>query len=277
MVQCLTIPTSVDIDRITKAFIYDMQSFTIEDERTNEIKPIICSVCDSMPTEAQWSTFVDLEKFKLLLLKCKIGKKDSLKYYKEEIKSQYTAKHDELKDFILSPETYVNEENEVLVCKQCLLELETNAKLLKARRGPPTESIINGYMIGEAPFCITQLNPVELSLITLTATQCQSWIFFGGCHQSIKGWHTFFKGKPGENVANMTLMTESGWKGKIIVVLCGPFTKEQHKLTIERITVDPKMVITGWNWMLRNNYRYYGLKQKNIADIPLPYILEQER
>jgi hypothetical protein len=277
MAQCLTIPTAEDIDRITKGFLYDMQSFTIEDKRTNEIKPIICSVCDSMPTEAQWSTFVELDKFKTLLLKCKIGKEHSLKSYKEEIKSQYTAKHDDLTTFILSPETYVNEANEVLVCKQCLFELERNAKLNKARRGPPTESIINGYMIGEAPFCITQLNPVELSLITLTATQCQSWIFFGGCHQSIKGWHTFFKGKPGENVANMTLMTESGWKGKIIVVLAGPFTKEQHTLTIERVTVDPEMVVRGWDWMLRNNYRYYGQKRKSISDIPMPHILIQER
>jgi hypothetical protein len=141
MAQCLTISTAEDIDRITKAFIYNMQSFTIEDKRTNEIKPIICSVCDSMPTEAQWSTFVDLDKLKSLLLKCKIGKKDSLKYYKEEIKWQYTAKNDDLKNFILSPETYVNE---VLVCKQCLLEFERNAKLNMARRGPPTESIING-------------------------------------------------------------------------------------------------------------------------------------
>jgi len=281
MAQCLSIPTLEDINRITKAFISDMQSFTIEDKTTNEIKPIICSVCDSMPTEAQWSTFVKIDKFKRLLKKCKIRKDDSLEEYKKEYKTelrlQYTAKHRELKDFILSPETYVNEDNEVLVCKQCLLELETNAKKVKKRRSPPTESIINGYMIGDAPFELSDLNPVELSLITKTATQCQSWIFFGGCHQSIKGWHTFFKGKPGENVANITLMTESGWKGRIIVVLCGPFTSEQSRITRLKIMVDPSKVIRGWRWLIYYNYRYHGLPIPHIDDIPLPYILDQER
>ena len=131
MEKCLTIPTVEDINRITKAFISDLQSFTIKDKRTNEIKPIICSVCDSMPTEAQWSTFVKLDKFKSLLTKCNITKDDSLKKYRNEIRLQYTAKHRDLKDFILSPETYVNEENEVLVCKKCLFELETNARKKK--------------------------------------------------------------------------------------------------------------------------------------------------
>jgi predicted phage-related endonuclease len=41
---------------------------------------------------------------------------------------------------------------------------------------------------------LSNLNQVELSLITKTVIQCQSWIFFAGSHQSIKGWHTFFKG-----------------------------------------------------------------------------------
>ncbi len=243
MAQYLTIPTIEDINRVTKAFISDMKSFTIEDKTTNEIKPIICSVCDSMPTEARWSTFVCLDKFKSLLTKCKIRKEDSLTSYHYEIKSQYTANHRDLKDFILSPETYVNDDNEVMVCKQCLSELEANSKQSLGRRKPPTESIINGYMIGDAPFDLTVLNPVELSLITKTVTQCQSWIFFGGCHQSIKGWHTFFKGKPGENVANMTLITESGWTGRIIVVLCGPFTSEQARLTRLKTMVDPHRVI----------------------------------
>jgi hypothetical protein len=277
MTSYLTIPTEENIKRITNAFISDMESFTIQDKTTNEIIPIICSVCDSMPTEAQWSTFVHIDKFKYLLEKGKIGRNHSLKYYKKELVSQYTAKHPALKDFILSPETYVNENNEVLVCKQCLLELETNAKKKKGRRGQPTQSIINGYMIGDAPFEITDLNPVELSLITLTATQCQSWIFFGGCHQSIKGWHTFFKGKPGENVANMTLMTECGWKGRFLVVLCGPFTSEQVRLTRLKTMVDPYKVIRGWEWLIFYNYRYEGMLIPQVDKIPLPYILDQER
>jgi len=93
MAQQLTIPTAEDIDRITKAFLSDMKSFTIEDKRTNEIIPIICSVCDSMPTEAQWSTFIDVGKFKSLLEKGKIGKQHAWELYEDELVKQYTAKH----------------------------------------------------------------------------------------------------------------------------------------------------------------------------------------
>ena len=277
MVYCLKIPTVEDIDRITKAFALDMKSFTIKDKRRNEIRPVICSVCDSMPTEAHWGTFVDIDTFTTLCKTCKIKKDDSLKTYVPELRKQYTAKDSRLKDFILSPETYVNENNKVLVCKHCLSELETNARKHKDRRRPPTESIINGYMIGEAPFQLSDLNPVELSLISKTVVQCQSWIFFGGCHQSIKGWHTFFKGRPGENVGNMTMMTESGWIGRLIVVLCGPFTTEQNRITREKVMVDPNKVVDGWRWLIHFNFKYSGLSVPPINSIPKPYILDQER
>jgi hypothetical protein len=72
---------------------------------------------------------------------------------------------------------------------------------------------------------------VELSLIT----QCQSWICFAGCHQQIKGWHTFFKGRPTDNVGNIMLLTECGWKGTILVVMCGPFTSKQNRIKRENI------------------------------------------
>jgi hypothetical protein len=62
-------------------------------------------------------------------------------------------------------------------------------------------------MIGDPPDLLTKLNAVELSLISLTITQYQSWICFAGCHQQIKGWHTFFKGRPTDNVGNIMLLT----------------------------------------------------------------------
>jgi hypothetical protein len=85
--------------------------------------------------------------------------------------------------------------------------------------GAAAESIIGGYMIGDAPDVLSNLNAVELSLIIKTVTQCQRWICFAGSHQSIKGWYTFFKGQPAENVGKLTLMVESGWKGNILVVM----------------------------------------------------------
>jgi len=273
----LTIPSEVQVNQITKSFLADLESFTFQDAITKQFKPIICSVCDSMPSEAQWSTLVDLDEFIKLCKNCNLRKEDSLKVYGEDLKKQYTAQDDRLKDFILSPATYVNPRDEVLLCKRCLSDLQANMKKQTNRRRPPTESIINGYMIGDAPVDLSHLNPVELSLITKTVTQAQSWIFFAGSHQSIKGWHTFFKGRPGENVGNLTLMTDCGWMGHILVVMCGPFTSEQALLTREKIRVDPYKVIAAWVWLKHNNYRYRDLEIPHIDSIPLPYILDDER
>ena len=57
----------------------------------------------------------------------------------------------------------------------------------------PKAAVANGYVIGDPPMELSSLNDVELSLISRARIYCQSWIFFGGCHQHIKGWHTFFK------------------------------------------------------------------------------------
>jgi hypothetical protein len=273
----LKIPSKEDVDRITKSFLSDLKSFTFQDAVTKELKPVICSVCDSIPSESQWSTLVDLNEFVKLCTMCKLQKQFSLEAYEDELKNQYTAKDDRLESFVLSPETYVNPQDQVLVCKNCLSELRTNKSKKKDRCRPPAESIINGYMIGDAPVDLTDLNPVELSLVTKTVTQAQSWIFFAGSHQSIKGWHTFFKGRPGENVANLTLMTESGWAGHILVVMCGPFTKEQDLVTRSRVAVNPEKVIAAWAWLVHNNYRYKGLPIPHIDAIPLPHILDGER
>ena len=244
----LTIPTETEVKQIAKDFLDDLQSFTVTDMSTNEIRPVICCVCDSIPTESQWSTFVNVKEFKRLCERAKIRKTDAYTGYSETLRIQYTAKDERLKDYILSPETYVNGQDEVLVCKNCLSCLQKTSKITnEERRGPPPFSIIRGYMIGDAPDVLSTLNSVELSLITKTTTQCQSWIFFAGCHQHIKGWHTFFKGRPGDNVGNMTLLTKSGWKGQILVVLCGPFTNEQAKLTRARTSVCPLKVLSAWS------------------------------
>lgn len=273
---CLQLPTSEDVKRISKSFLSDLKSLTVIDDTTHEIRPIICCVCDSMPAKANWSRFVDIDELIKRAKKCKLRKSDSPIAYGEDLRAQYTAKDKRLKDFILSPETYVTKDDKVLICHGCHIELEVNSKKRCDRREPPTESIINGYMIGDPPDVLSCLNPVELSLITKTSTQCRSFIFFAGSHQSIKGWHTLFKGRPEENIANMTLMTKSGWKGQILVVLCGPFTKEQEKTTRAKMSVCPLKVIAAWKWLKLNNYRYKDIEVPNVDDIPLPYILDSE-
>jgi hypothetical protein len=151
------------MNRITKAFLLVLESFTNTDEVKKQIKPVSCCVCDSISTKAQWSTVVDIHKFRTLCDRAKLRKSNSSKIYGDQLRNQYTAKDNRLKDFILSPETYVNIIDKVLVCKECLSELQTNSKVRHVdRRGPPTQFIIRGYMIGDAPDVLSNLNQVEL-------------------------------------------------------------------------------------------------------------------
>jgi hypothetical protein len=102
---------------------------------------------------------------------------DSPEKYPMELPNQYTANQVQLKGFILSPEKIVNSQDEMLVYKEYLSELRSISKTHTNNRRPPAESIIRGYMIGDALDLLSNLNPVELSLITKTVTQCQNWIF----------------------------------------------------------------------------------------------------
>jgi hypothetical protein len=175
----LRIPTEAESNKLVKDFALDLKSFTVIDEESKLIQPVICSICDSIPTKAQWSTSVHIDDFIELCHSGKLDKDESPKSYSQELRNQYTAKDTRLKDLILLPQTYASPSNEVLLCKKCLSELRSNSfeRQTKRRRGP-SESIIQGYMIGDAPDVLSNLNTVELSLITKTVTQCQRWILF---------------------------------------------------------------------------------------------------
>jgi hypothetical protein len=120
---CLRIPTDEDIDRIAKAFVSDLSSFTVTDEELGHILPVICCICGSIPTKAQWNTYVNIEEFIKLCHRGKLRKDDSVKSYSQELQNQYTAKDIQLKESVLSPETYVSPRDEVLLCEECRSEL----------------------------------------------------------------------------------------------------------------------------------------------------------
>ena len=81
----LTVPTETEVKQIAKDFLDDLQSFTVTDMTTNEIRPVICCVCDSIPTESQWSTFVNVKEFKRLCERAKIRKTDAYNGYSETL------------------------------------------------------------------------------------------------------------------------------------------------------------------------------------------------
>ena len=273
----LRVPSMEEIDNITQSFVKDLESFSYLDERSNTFKPIVCCVCDAIPSESNWSCMVAVSKAAKFFSKCNMEIAKQSRLYPKQLLEQYSISTEpRLSPFVLSPNSFISVNNEVMMCHSCHDALTIACQQRKSReKFPPIQSIANGYIIGEAPLELECLNEVELSLISHVRTYCQSWTFFGGCHRHIKGWHTFFRNRPTSNIGNLMQLVDGGMQGIILVVLCGPFTSTQNALVRQKTAVNPHKVIAAWLWLKANNFRYHEVKIPNIHDIPTPVYLNE--
>ncbi|MGB8699100.1 MAG: DUF6570 domain-containing protein [Thermosynechococcaceae cyanobacterium] len=272
----MEIPTKIEIEVMTQAFVDDLASFTYCDESSSKIHPTICCVCDSLPTGPQWSQFVPITKAVKMFRQYRMESSRLTDIYPEILLQQYcVTRCEELQPFVLSPATYINNKQEIIVCNKCYDDL--NEIKVETKLGfPPLKSIANGYVIGDPPTLLSDLNDVELSLICRARTYCQHWMFFAGCHEQIKGWHTFFKSNSSDNVGNLLQLTDAGLDKMILVVLCGPFTSTQKAITLKSTSVNPHKVIDAWRWLKANNKRYENDVIPSIDKIAMPQIIHED-
>ena len=101
-------------------------------------------------------------------------------------------------------------------------------------------------------------------------------MFFGGCHQHIKGWHTFYKNRPSENARNLMQLNDSGMHGSVLVVLCSPFTSTQKAMTLEACNVNPLDVANALHWLIDNNIQYKNETVPHVDEIPVPHIIYED-
>ena len=232
-----------------------------------------------IPESPNWSHFVEVKTAQRLLEKSNLHSKKLKNVYPNiGLLDQYSVPHAKLEKFVLSPATYINAKDEILMCKQCYSELlVTFQKKVSnnSRCYPPKQAVANGYVIGNAPVELTCLNEVELSLVSRVRIYCQSWIFFGGCHQHVKGWHTFFQNRNTENVGNLINLADSGLNGTILVVLCGPFTTTQKAMAMKKTSVDPEKVVKAWHWLKCHNIRFKDDEIPHVDDIPKPHVIKE--
>ena len=275
----LAVPTPQQTRKIARDFVKDLESFTFVDECTQSFQPIVCCVCEGLPTSPQWSEWVPLSTFRKLCRSCGLARDNLEKeqVYPDGLLQDYRADHQDLNVFVLSPKTYVKD-NEVLVCKDCSSHLKEAAEK-QGRSGcrrPPPGAIASGYLVGEAPPPLKLLSETELALVSGGRIDCQSYVFFAGCHMQIRGWHTIYKNRPAANATNLQQLVGCGLKGTIVVVLCGPFTTTQRALVMQQMQVRPPLVIAAFQWLKDNNYLYKDYEVPGEDDIPLPIIYDEK-
>ena len=194
---------------------------------------------------------------------------------KKVLLEQYSANHPLLQNFVLSPGSLFSNCAEISVCKECINAMRCSMNVRSDKRYPPKKAIASGNLIGDAPEVLKRLTRTELDLVAAGRIECQSYVFFGGCHQQVRGWHTIFRNRPGENVSSLELLAGSGLRGTIVVVLCGPFTTTQRALVKEKCLVRPEYVIEAFKWLKEHNYLYKDFVIPALDEIPVPIIHDE--
>ena len=274
----MKIPNDEAKNKILNDFNNEMKSYVYCNKNTEELEPIFCASCDCIQTYDNKIITIQIDDFANLCDKCNMEAKRLEPYYPPRLLHSYCLQKDErLKKFVLSPNTLIDDSNDTTrICNNCYSILKKEAqKRQKARRKIPPNAIANFHLIGEAPEELKCLNDVELSLVSLVRVYCQSWVFFAGCHQHIKGWQTFYPNRPESNVRDIELLSISGMKGKIVVTLVGPFTKQQEALVRKRTSITAENVINAYKWLKKNNHYYYDIDIPKRSDIFKPIIIHE--
>jgi hypothetical protein len=260
-----------------KAFIDELESPVFFDE-DGTAHPLICCVCDTITRVEVAMEWIAVDSLRRHCQNTKMMKTLLTNVYPPALIAQYTVPNvPSLEDFVLSPASvHDRTQDTIAICELCANHFKSQDDVRRDRRIPPDEAIISAYLIGDAPTALTDLNEVELALLSTVRTSCQSWIYFAGCHQHIQGWHTFYENRPAANVANINNLADAGLKGQLLVVLCGPFTKTQVALARAQTLVNADKVIAAFEWLKQNNYHYRDIAIPRPEDLPIPRIIDDD-
>lgn len=268
--------TSEEVAMIT-AFEEGLQAHVfIDDEGYHH--PLFCCVCDTSPkagTEFNWIYIDTMEKY---AQDTRMHRSILANVYPMMLLNQYKVSHCLLLEpYVLSPNSIMNKADETIaICLHCNNHFESLGKLRRQdRRHPPPRAIVMGYMVGEAPELLKSLNEVELALLSTVRTTCQTWIFFGGAHRQIQGWHTFYENSPGSIIGHVQNLASAGVAGHLLFVLCGPFTSDQKALLRKQTFVNVEKLIEAFTWLKCNNFIYADIEIPEIDQIPQPQIISE--
>ena len=272
----LSLPTDKQRREIQSSLISDLNSYTHRDAK-GVLRPAMCCVCDSQPTAPEWAEWIPVNELASLCDHAKMNKKHLRDVCSTNMLKCCTAKHENLSEYVLLPEAQLNSDGDSIhICKHCACQLRENARKDRRQKRPPILSVANGCSVGDPPQALEDLNPVELSLLSRVRICSQTWVFFGGCHKQIKGWHTFFRNRHLSNVGNLNLLA-GGMHGNIVAVLCGPFTDTQAAIAREAVTVRQEKVVAAFKWLKKNNHHCKNDETPNEDELPVPLIIEHDK
>ena len=240
--------------RVLKAFNDGVKSILLQPEKKASLCGHVCIACDTLVKRA------DRRKVSVKQLKKLAPFMQGDPTLHSDVRNHYTASFakpgTDLFQALLSPRSHVlpshnkRKAESVVCCSECNGKMKT--KHLQ-KSNAPRFALFNAMAIGIAPPCLQRLNDVELAMISQARFRGHLFSFWGGCHRSIKGWHSFYKVNPSHTMSSMNSVSALTSSDNIAVVLTGPFTPEQKAKVKSRTVVRVEMMEEAFLWLKANN------------------------
>lgn len=248
----------------------EIDGLLLHDEESGRLSGRVCLLCDKLVRRRDWTavTLKTISKYASYLEgdpTLPQGLRDTYRFKDCTLKSGT-----KLTNCLLSPRSrafYSAKDRKkrtpkVVCCKECKSGL--TEKKLKAGT-LPRYAISNGMAIGTAPDCLTRLNEVELALVSQARFRGHMFTFWGGCHRSIKGWHSFYEVDAGHTAAVLEKVSALTETDNIAVILTGPFTPAQKEKVMRKTQVNVPYVKEALQWLKENNRLYGDMDEPKIG------------
>ena len=268
-------------DTLLNEFNGAIDGLLVHDVASNSLHPRVCLVCDKFLTNTDYRT-MRLKTFMKYVpyLRGADSIPTSLRQqYCCSFVTESTAVNALLAQCLLSPRSslvkHSSKDRRLHSSIMCCATCHGGLKLDKLRdKGTlPRFAIANDLAIGKAPPCLEILNDVELALISQARFKGHLFAFWGGCHKSIKGWHSLYEVDVEHTAAVLDQVAELTKLNNIAVVLTGPFTRQQKSKILDKVIVNIDNVKAAFKWLQENN-RLYSNMSFDTTTIRTPIIID---
>jgi Helitron helicase-like domain at N-terminus len=243
-----------------------IDNILVHNASTDSLHGRVCAVCDEF-MELSGTNIIGLKTFMkyVPLLLGDPSLPDALhEYYTLKIPHNNNA-NSTLKNALLSPNSMPFYNSKRLPCIMCCNACKHELRSKKT----PKYAIASNLTIGMAPPCLQALNEIELALLSQARFRGHLFTYWGGCHRSIKGWHSFYDVDPNYTNAVLQQVSHVTENKNIAVVLCGPFTPEQKEKVLSKVEVDTEKIQIAFAWLKQHNHLYAYATMPQLGPITI--------
>ena len=235
----------------------------------------VCLVCDEL-LDASETKLITHKRLKVLGKKLS-GESAFFETLPAVLKQHYTYSGDGNKSWMaplyLSPRGKYVREQGFYCCDEC------DSKLNDENQQPcrvelPLYAIANGAVKGEAPVVLTRLTETEIALICGARSDKSVFVYYGGAHKCLRGWHTLYANDVSDIANAMQYVNHQNPEKVVACILSGPFTDEQLAAARKKTLIRPHYVLEAMRWLKENNILCDDLVIPDASELPTAMIID---